>query len=67
MEERNFKITLSCYDKTVTIERDYPDITITDAIEDMVAGLFGLTFSQDQIIKGMSEYIGEHSDIEQLC
>lgn len=61
--EQNFKVEMSCYDKTVTIERDYPDITINDAIEDVITGLYGLTFSEDQIHRGMLDYLKEHTDL----
>jgi hypothetical protein len=57
MSEENFKIIMSCYDKTITVDRNYPDISIFDAIEDVVTCLTGLTFSKEQIIEGFSEYI----------
>ena len=57
MNEENFKIIMSCYEKTITVDRSYPDISIFDAVEDIVTCLIGLTFSKKQIIKGFSEYI----------
>ena len=61
MNEENFKIIMSCYEKTITVNRNYPDISISDAVEDVVACLIGLTFSKEQIIEGFSEYIKENS------
>ena len=61
MSEENFKIIMSCYEKTITINRSYPDISIFDAVEDIVTCLIGLTFSKEQIIRGFSKYIKENS------
>ena len=57
MNEENFKIIISCYDKTITINRDHPDITIFEAVEDIVTCLLGLTFNKETIIEGFSKYI----------
>lgn len=61
MNEENFKVVMSCYEKTITVNRNCPDISIFDAVEDIVTCLIGLTFSKEQIIKGFSEYIKENS------
>ena len=55
----NFKVIMSCFDKTITIERDHPDVSIDEVVEDIVACLLGLTFSKEVIIKGFSNYIEE--------
>jgi hypothetical protein len=56
MIDKNFKVTMECYDKIISIERDHPDITLDDAIEDIATCLLGLTFSKKQIIQGFKEY-----------
>jgi hypothetical protein len=56
MIDKNFKVTMECYDKIVSIKRDHPDITLDNAIEDVVTCLLGLTFSREQIIQGFKEY-----------
>ena len=61
MNKENFRIIMSCYEKTITVDRSYPDISIFDAVEDVVTCLVGLTFSKKQIIRGFSEYIKENS------
>ena len=63
MNDRNFEVIMSCYDKTITVNRDYPHISIGDAIEDVVTCLLGLTFSKEQIIKGFSKYIESENEI----
>ena len=60
MNEENFKIIMSCYEKTITINRSYPDVSISDAIEDIVTCLIGLTFSKEQIIDGFLKYVKEN-------
>lgn len=62
MKNENFEISVSCYDKKVTVNRDYPDVTIYVAVEDVVTCLLGLSFSKEQIIKGFSEYINEEQN-----
>lgn len=64
MNDKNFKVTMTCYDKTVTVDRNHMDISIFEAVEDIVTCLFGLTFSKEQIIKGFSEYIEENTKNE---
>ena len=61
MSEENFKIIMSCYEKTITINRNCSDVSIFDAVEDIVTCLIGLTFTEKQIIRGFSEYIKENS------
>jgi hypothetical protein len=63
MNDRNFEVIMSCYDKTITVNRDHPDISINEAIEDIVTCLLGLTFSRDQIIRGFSEYVEAENEI----
>ena len=55
--EKNFEVTMSCYDKNITVTRNHMDISIFEAVEDIVTCLFGLTFSRDQIVRGFSAYI----------
>ena len=56
-EDKNFEITMSCYDKTIKVSRNNMDISISEAVEDVVTCLLGLTFPKELIIKGFSEYI----------
>ena len=62
--EKNFEVSMSCYDKSITVTRNHMDISIFEAVEDIVTCLFGLTFSKEQIIKGFSEYIEENTKNE---
>lgn len=64
MNDENFKIVMSCYDKSITVDRNYPDVSIFDAVEDVVTCLIGLTFSKKQIIEGFSKYMKENSKNE---
>ena len=64
MKDENFKVVMTCYDKTVTVIRNHMDVSIFEAVEDIVTCLFGLTFSKEQIIKGFSEYIKENTENE---
>lgn len=61
MNDENFKVTMTCYDKTVTVDRNHTDVSIFEVVEDVVTCLFGLTFNNEQIIKGFSKYIEENS------
>lgn len=58
MNEENFKMEMSCYDTKVTIETT-SDITISDAVRNVVTCLLGMTFSKEQIIKAFKEYLEE--------
>ena len=57
MNDENFKIVMSCYDKSITVNRNYPDVKINDVIEDIVICLKGLTFSDSTILDGFKEFI----------
>ena len=61
--ERNFKMTMSCYEKTVTFEVDHADISIEDAIHGFVTCLRGLTWYEDTINHGLLNYLEEYTNL----
>lgn len=66
MNKRNFKISMEAYDKSATIEFDYPDVTSNDVMEGIVGCMRALTWSDDQIIKMCKDYIEEYGNYKVL-
>ena len=62
MEEKNFEITMNCYDKTVTVKYDHPDVTINEIMEAITGCMRALTFGEDQIMKMCEDYINDYGD-----
>lgn len=59
MEEKTV-LTLTNYNKTVSVEHPYSDVTIEELVEDFVGMLRAITFSDSQIISEFKSYIDEH-------
>lgn len=53
------KISMTEYDTTVSWELHREDATTSDMIDGVVACLRGLTFTENQIIEAMKNYIKE--------
>lgn len=54
-----FKISISAYDTTASWEVDHSDVTIDDVIPGIVSCLIGISFTQEQIISAMRNYLDE--------
>ena len=57
------KITMTSYDTTMSWEVPYSDVTIEDMLQGILACMVGLTWSQEQIIIGMKNFVEEHAKI----
>ena len=62
IEDKNFSISMTAYDKTATVEYDYPDVNSSDVMQAVVGCMRTLTWSDDQILTMCINYIEEHSD-----
>lgn len=62
MEDKNFSISMTAYDKTATVKYDYPDVNSSDVMQAVVGCMRALTWSDDQILTMCINYIEEHSN-----
>lgn len=62
MEEKNFEIIMCCYEKTVTVKFNHPDVSSSGVMEAIVGCMRTLTWSDDQIENMCAEYLMEYSD-----
>ena len=65
LEERRIsKITVDNYDYTVTWEVPYSDTSLDDLLQGFVSCLVGVTYSEENILRGMYEYAKERLNID---
>ena len=65
LEERRIsKITVDNYDYTVSWEVPYNDTSLDDFLQGFVSCLVGVTYSEENVLRGMYEYAKERLNIE---
>ena len=62
MEDKNFSMSMTSYDKTATVKYDYPDVTSADVMQAVVGCMRALTWSDEQILAMCIDYVEEYSD-----
>ena len=58
--DKNFKMTMSCYDKMITYETDHADVTVEEVMNGVLACMIGLTWHESVILKGLLSYLEDH-------
>jgi hypothetical protein len=62
MEEKNFNMSMTAYEKVVTVEYTHPDVSSSDVMEAIVGCMRALTWSDDQILTMCIDYIKEYGN-----
>ena len=62
MEEKNFSMSMTAYEKVATVEYTYPDVSSSDVMEAIVGCMRALTWSDDQILRMCIDYIKEYGN-----
>ena len=62
-KERGLRLSLTNYGKTITFSSPYDDEPIEDIIHAFYSLMIGVTWSPEQVITAMSEFVEEHTPV----